>query len=117
MSNEKRWRSIGVSEGIRCRDDVVHVVREGRTAELIFTLAEPGEVESQRGNAFVGERGADVSRGSAFLRAGEAVREDRAGKRLDGRQMNSSRQHLTIAPRKLELLNVRRHEASSEPQL
>ena len=56
VTHQQRGRPIRFPQRARGRDDVAHVVREGRAIEFPLALAKPSEVEPQRCNPLLCER-------------------------------------------------------------
>ena len=68
-------------------DQIVDVRGEMRVGEFAFAGAQPGKIEAQHGDAVMRQPLGDALGGEVVLAAGEAVREQREGRRLAERQV------------------------------
>ena len=82
MPDQQLRRLVVLGEIVRGANQVLDVGRKIGVGEIAVAGAEPGEIETQHGDALGRERAADARRGGDILAAGKTVREQRKGQRL-----------------------------------
>ncbi len=78
---DRRW-PLRLAQVIGSGDQILHVRREMRVGEFALAGAESGEIEAEHGDALLGQSFGDAFGGEVILPAGEAMREQRIGRRL-----------------------------------
>ena len=87
VADQDRRRAVHLAQMIGGGDQVVDVRGEMRVGEFAFAAAEAGEIEAQHGDAVDRQPLGDALGGEIVLAAGEAMREQREGRRLAERQV------------------------------
>ncbi len=102
VADQDRRRAIDLAQVVGGGDEIVHVGRKMRVGEFAFAAAEPGEIEAQHGDAVDRQPLGDALGGEVVLAAGEAMREQRVGRRLAERQIERGGELLALGVGKIE---------------
>ena len=92
VADQDRRRAMRLAQMIGGGDEIVDIGREMRVGEFALAAAESGEVEAQHGDPDHRQPLGDALGGEIVLAAGEAVREQREGRRLADRPVEQRRE-------------------------
>jgi hypothetical protein len=102
VADEDGRRLLRLAQMIGGGHEVGDVRGEMRVGEFAFTGAQPGKIETQRGDAMYRQPLGDALGRADVLAAGEAMREQRIGDRLPQGQVEHGRQLFAFGVGKIE---------------
>ena len=102
MADQDRRRAVHFAQVIGGGDQVVDIRGKMRVGEFALAAAQPGEIETQHGDAVDRQPLGDALGGQDILAAGEAMREQREGGGLAQRQIERGGELLALGVGKLK---------------
>ena len=102
VADQDRRRHVHLAQMVGGGDEIVDVGGKMRVGEFTFAGAQAGKIEAQHGDAVDGQPLGYAPGGEVILAAGEAMREQRIGRRLAQRQIERGGERLALGVGEIE---------------